>query len=178
VNVPVRRANGRLAAEQTWLAKDAEVHAGWLPYTRRNVVTIAFKMMGNPYDWSMAWYGRNHETTLRDLFACFGFELPFNAELFTFFSDNNKRVVHPGEGKAGQYKAILANEPFLTIQTCGGGHCSLFIGENNGEPFVMDTNGYGYDKDGIRYEIRRWTVTDTSQPEYFLKTNFTFCELK
>ncbi|MFA6471150.1 MAG: SH3 domain-containing protein [Candidatus Latescibacterota bacterium] len=178
VAIPFRKADGKLSSEKAWLAKDADVSVGWLPYTRRNVITLAFKMMGNPYDWSMAWYGRNHETTVRDLFACFGFELPFNAELFTFFSNNNKRVVRPDEGKAEQYKAILANEPFLTIYTCGGGHCSLFIGENNGEPIVMDTNGYGYDKDGIRYEIRRWTLTDTSQPEYFLKTNFTFCELK
>ncbi|MDP2981940.1 MAG: SH3 domain-containing protein [Candidatus Latescibacter sp.] len=178
VFVPVRRANGRLATEQAWLAKDADVHVGWLPYTRRNVVTTAFKMMGNPYDWSMAWYGRNHETTLRDLFACFGFELPFNAELFTFFSDNKKRVVRPAEGKAEQYKAILANEPFITIQTCGGGHCQLFLGEHNGEPIVLDTTGYGYDKDGVRCEVRRLTVSNMSMPEYFLKTNFTFCELK
>jgi hypothetical protein len=178
VNIPYRKANGKLSSEQVWLAKDSDVHVGWLPYTRRNVVTAAFKMMGNPYDWSMAWYGRNHETTLRDLFACFGFELPFNAELFTFFSDNNKRVVRPDEGKAAQNKAILANEPFITIQTCGGGHCQLFLGEYNGEPYVLDTTGYGYEKDGVRYEVRRLTVSDMSMPEYFLKTNFTFCELK
>ncbi len=73
---PVRKTNGAFASEKAWLAKDAEVHAGWLPYTRRNVVSTAFKMMWNPYDWSMAWYGRNHETTQRDLFACFGFDLP------------------------------------------------------------------------------------------------------
>ena len=136
------------------------------------------KLLGNPYDWSMGWYGRNHETTVRDIFRCFGFELPFNAELFTFFSDNNKRVVRPAEGKAEQLKAIMSTEPFLTIYTCGGGHCSLYIGEYNGEPVAFDTNGYGYDKDGVRYEIRRWVVTDTTQPDYLMKTNFSFCELK
>lgn len=175
---PVRRTNGQFATEQAWLAKDADIHVGWLPYTRRNVATTAFKMMGNPYDWSMAWYGRNHETTLRDLFACFGFELPFNAELFTFYSDVNPRVIRPSEGKEAQYRAILANEPCITIQTCGGGHSQLFIGEHNGEPFVLDTHGYGYDQDGVRYEIRRLTVGNMTQPEYFLKTNFTFCVLK
>lgn len=175
---PVRKANGRFATEQAWLAKDADVHVGWLPYTRRNVATTVFKLLGNPYDWSMAWYGRNHETTLRDLFACFGFELPFNADLFTFYSDVNPRVIRPAEGRDAQYKAILANEPFITIQTCGGGHCQLFIGEYNGEPIVLDTHGYGYDQDGVRYEIRRLTVSNMSLPEYFLKTNFTFCVLK
>jgi hypothetical protein len=178
VTLPVRKANGKLSLEQAWLAKDADASVGWKPYTRRNVATIAFKLMGNPYDWSMGWYGRNHETTLRDIFACFGFDLPFNAELFTFYSDNNKRVVRPAEGKPAQHKAMLEGDPFLTIMTMGGGHSSLFIGEHNGEPMLLDTNGYGYDQDGVRYEIRRWTVTDTTQPDYFLKTNFTFCVLK
>lgn len=178
ISVPVRKTNGNLSMEHVWLAEDADVHAGWMPYTRRNIAVIGFKMLGNPYDWTMAWYGRNHETTLRDLFACFGFELPFNAELFTFYSDNDTRVVRPNGGKEEQYKTILSNEPLLTIQTCGGGHSQLFLGEYNGEPFVLDTHGYGYEKDGERYEIRRLTVSDMSLPEYFLKTNFTFCVLK
>lgn len=175
---PVRKTNGAFATEKAWLAKEAEASVGWLPYTRRNVVVTAFRMMWNPYDWSMAWYGRNHETTQRDLFACFGFDLPFNAELFTFYSEVNPQVIRPAEGREAQLKAIMANEPFITIQTCGGGHSQLYLGEHNGEPLVLDTHGYGYDKDGIRYEIRRLTVGDMSQPEYFLKTNFTFCVLK
>ncbi len=178
VLAPVRRTDGRLSLEKAWLRKDADVSYGWKPYTRRNVATIAFKLMGNPYDWSMGWYGRNHETTIRDIFACFGFQLPFNADLFTFYSENNTRVVRPAEEKAEQCRAIMANEPFLTIQTCGGGHSQLYIGEHNGEPYVLDTHGYGYDQDGVRYEIRRWTVGDMTQPDYFLKTNFTFCVLK
>ncbi|MFC1693831.1 hypothetical protein ACFL1R_10030 [Candidatus Latescibacterota bacterium] len=178
INVPVREINSRFKVEKAYLARDAYVSVGYLPYTRRNIVETAFKLLGNPYDWSMAWYGRNHETTDRDIFACFGFNLPFNAELFTFFG-NNPRVVRPGEGREAQYKAILANEPFVTIQTCGGGHNQLFLGEYNGEPIVLDTHGYGYnDRDGTRYEIRRLVVGDMSQPEYFLKTSFTFLELK
>jgi len=100
----------------------------YTPEYRRDRVQDA----GKSYDWTMGWFGRNHETTLRDLFACFGFQLPFNAELFTFMGDNT-RVIRPAEGKEAQYKAILANEPFVTIQTCGGGHSQLFLGEYKGE---------------------------------------------
>ncbi|MFC1485771.1 hypothetical protein ACFL55_01945, partial [Candidatus Latescibacterota bacterium] len=178
IDAPYRRMNGEFATEWAWLKPDAEISVGYLPYTRRNIVETGFKMLGNPYDWTMGWFGRNHETTLRDLFACFGFALPFNAELFTFMVDNT-RVVRPAEGKEAQYKAILANEPFVTIQTCGGGHSQLFLGEYNGEPVVLDTHGYQYTgDDGTVYFIRRLTVGDMSQPDYFLKTNFSFVELK
>jgi len=178
INAPSRKMNGRFEVEQAWLAKDADVHVGYLPYTRRNIVITAFKLLDNIYDWTMGWYGRNHETTSRDIFACFGFNLPFNAELFTFFG-NNTRVVHPEEGKEAQYRAILANEPFITIQTCVDGHNQLFLGEYNGEPIVLDAHGYGYhDKGGTWCEIKRLVVGNMSQPDYFLKTNFTFLELK
>jgi hypothetical protein len=178
INAPARRMNGTFAPGQAWLASDAQVSVGYLPYTRRNIVETGFRMLGNPYDWTMGWFGRNHETTLRDLFACFGFQLPFNAELFTFMGSNT-RVVRPAEGKEAQYKAILANEPFVTIQTCGGGHSQLFLGEYNGEPLVLDTHGYQYTgADGKDYLIRRLVVGNMTQPDYFLKSNFTFVELK
>lgn len=178
VKLPSRTADGSLVVDTAWLAKDAQVSVGYLPYTRRNIVTTAFTMLGNRYDWTMAWLGRNHETTLRDLFACFGFNLPFNAELFTFYGDNT-RVVMPDEGKEAQYKAIMANEPFVTIQTCGGGHSQLYLGKYNGEPVVLDTHGYGYEgDDGKYYEVRRLVVGEMSLPAYFLKTPFTFLELK
>ena len=178
INAPFREMDGEFAPARAWLANDADVSVGYLPYTRRNIVETAFKLLGNPYDWTMGWYGRNHETTDRDIFACFGFQLPFNAELFTFFGDN-PQVVRPQEGKESQYRAILANDPFVTIQTCGGGHSQLFLGEYQGEPVVLDTHGYQYvGEDGQEYFIRRLVVGDMSQPEYFLKTNFTFAALK
>lgn len=178
INAPSRRMNGAFSPERAWLAPDADVSVGYLPYTRRNIVETAFNLLGNPYDWTMGWYGRNHETTDRDIFTCFGFQLPFNAELFTFFGDNT-RVVRPSEGKEAQYRAILANEPFVTIQTCGGGHSQLFLGEYNGEPIVLDTHGYQYKgKDGKEYLIRRLVVGNMSQPDYFLRTTFSFVELK
>jgi len=177
VKIPVRLTDGRLDTSTAWLAPDAAVSVGYLPYTKRNVVELGFRMMGNPYDWSGGFMGRNHETWIRDAFACFGFRLPYHAELFTFFAGND-RVVRPEEGTKAQKAAISANESFVTIQTCGGGHCQLYLDTVDGEPYVLDTTGYGYTADdGSQIEIRRLTVCDMRIPQYFLKTTFTFCEL-
>ena len=116
VKIPARKSNGAFFTETAWLAKDAFVHTGWLPYTRRNVVETAFRLLDNPYDWSGAFYGRQHETTYRDIFAVFGFKLPWHGGLFTFYGKNTE-VLKPDIGKENQYKTILSHEPFITVQS-------------------------------------------------------------
>ena len=178
IEVPVRKMNGRFAAETAWLADTKDFSAGWLPYTRRNIIVTAFKLLGTTYDWSGAWFGRQHETTYRDIFACFGFDLPGHGTLFTFFNDNDTTVLHPDMGKDYYYEKILAREPFVTIQSCGG-HCQLFIGGHNGVPIVFDQHGYGYpDEDDVWHEVRRCSVGDLRLPRYFLKRDVTFLELR
>jgi len=178
VLVPVRRTNGEFATETAWLAGDADVHVGWLPYTRRNVVETGLKLLDNQYDWTGAWFGRQHETTYRDIFRCFGFELPYHGGLFTFFNRNDESVLMPDVGREEQYRTILSHEPFITLQSCGG-HAQLLLGEYNGVPIVLDQHGYGYeDENGTFVEVRRCCIGDQTMPEYFLKRKITFLVLK
>ena len=93
VLVPIRKIDGSFETAIAWLTPDADVHNGYMPYTRRNIVTQAFKMLGDPYDWTGAALGRNHETTYRDIFACFGFSLPHNGGLFTHFGEEIRRLL-------------------------------------------------------------------------------------
>jgi hypothetical protein len=177
IKIPMRKMNGDFYTETAWLADDNNTHVGWLPYTRRNIVTTAFKLLDNHYDWTGAWFGRQHETTYRDIFAVFGFRLPWHGGLFTFFGKNTE-VMPSKIGKENQYKEILRHEPFLTIQSCGG-HAQLLFGDYNGMPIVFDQHGYGYkDESGKDIEIRRCCIGDMTQPSYFLTRNVTFLELK
>ena len=177
VTVPVRNSDGSLDSETAYLRNGADVNHGWLPYTRRNVVETAFKLLDNTYDWTGAWFGRQHETTYRDIFAVFGFRLPWHGALFTIFG-NNEMVITPEMGKDGQYNNILKNEPFITLQSCGG-HAQLFLGDLNGVPIVFDQHGYGYEEStGTYVEVRRCNIGTVAMPTYFLKRNVTFCTLK
>lgn len=177
VKVPSRRSDGSFMTETVWLARDADVHVGWLPYTRRNIVITGFKLLDNTYDWTGAWFGRQHETTYRDIFSVFGFKLPWHGGLFTFYGKNTE-VMKPEIGKEEQYKAILRHEPFLTIQSCGG-HAQLLLGDYNGMPIVLDQHGYGFkDESGKDVEVRRCNIGDVRSPNYFLTRNVTFLELK
>ncbi len=178
VLVPVRKTNGDFMTETAWLAKDADVSVGYLPYTRKNVVLTAFKLLDNNYDWTGAWFGRQHETTYRDIFSVFGFKLPYWGALFTFFNKNCEDVLLSDVGTEAQYKRILENEPFVTLQSCGG-HAQLLLGQKDGVPIVFDQHGYGYeDEDGTFLEVRRCCIGDQRLPSYFLKNKVTFLILK
>ncbi len=139
VQIPERKVDGSLALATVWLATDADVSIGYLPYTRRNIVTQAFKLLDNPYDFTGELMGRQHETTYRDIFAVFGFELPRTDPLFTFYGSDDT-VLKPEAGKERQYETILSHEPFVTLQSCGR-HGQLYLGEYNGEPIVFDQHG-------------------------------------
>jgi hypothetical protein len=177
IRVPVRSTGGTFSTETAWLAEDADVHAGFMPYTRRNIIETAFKLLDDPYDWTLSTLGRNHESTYRDIFACFGFRLPHNGGLFTHYGDKDVAAM-PDMGRDRQLAMVMDNEPFVSL-VVSRGHAMLYLGEYNGEPVGFDQNGYGYtDDDGVRFEVKRCSIIDTSIIGYFLKNPITFLELK
>lgn len=175
--VPSRAVNGEFKVEKAWLKPDADVHSGYMPYTRRNIVTLAFKLLGNPYDWTGSAMGRNHETTYRDIFACFGFELPHNGDLFTFFGGKDIAAM-PEMGKEKEYSIILDNEPFVSFIACRG-HVMLLLGEHDGEPVTFDQSGYSYtDENNAVWHVKRCGIITPGVVSYFFKYPVTFLELK
>ena len=177
VFVPVRKSDGEFITETCWLAEDALVSAGYQPYTRRNIVETAFRLLDMPYDFTGGWLLRQHETTYRDIFATFGIRLPMYGTLFTFYGDNEE-IMQPDIGKEAQYRMILEHEPFVTLQSCGG-HAQLLLGELDGTPIAFDQHGYGYeDEDGNFLEQRRCNIGTVDTPGYFLQRGVTFTEIK
>jgi hypothetical protein len=199
VMAPFRQADGSLIFQPVWLAKNATVSHGWLPYTRRNIVRCVFNIVDIPFDWSGGWLGRSAETPYRDIFACFGFDLPFHGRLFTLFGDNtavtpplprgnrNDRV--PGDGDAKfnrveapeQFGIVNANEPFVTIIILRNGHSQLYMGEVDGDPIIFDDHGYSYNaEDETHYEIKRSVIANMALniPSYALPNPMRFCTLR
>jgi len=174
---PHREANGGFTTRQAYLRAGADVHPGYLPYTQKNVALQAFKLLDNLYDWTGAWLGRNHVTNLRDVFRCFGFDLPANGVLLAAYQEQPLHI-EPDLGRETQLKYVLENRPFLTLQICENSHSQMFLGGYEGMPIVFDAHGYSYpDQDGNDLEIKRWVVSTMEMPDYFLKQDITFVRL-
>ncbi len=199
VQAPFRQADGSLIFQPVWLRERATVSRGWLPYTRRNIVNCAFRILDIPFDWTGGWLGRSAETPYRDIFACFGFELPFHGLLFTHFGNNTAVTKplrkeraddrNPGAGDSGdgriqapeQFGIINSMEPFITLIIISNGHTQLYLGNVNGDPIVFDDHGYAYDTaDGTHYEIKRSVISNMAMniPSYALPNPLRFATLK
>jgi hypothetical protein len=177
VIVPIRTSDASYAPATGWLKPDADIHAGYVPYTRKNIVTLAFKLLDDPYDWTGAAIGRNHETTYRDIFTCFGFELPHNGGLFTFFGDIDVAAT-PGIGEDATYALVNEREPFVSF-AISRGHAMLILGEHNGTPVAFDQNGYSYtDEDGAVWQVKRCSIITPGIVSYFLTYPVTFLEIR
>ncbi|MCH8177170.1 MAG: hypothetical protein IIC09_03030, partial [Proteobacteria bacterium] len=83
----------------------AKGSGGWRTYTSKNIVETAFRRLDNNDDWTGAGFGRQHETTYRDIFSVFGFRLPWHGALFTIYGDT-KTVVSPDMDRDEQYRKI------------------------------------------------------------------------
>lgn len=177
VNIPTRQGDGSFQVQEVWLAKDADVSQGYMDYSRKNVVVQAFKLIDNIYDWTGGWYGRNHATVLRDIFNTFGFELPGNGILLSYYPPQSETIL-PEVGKEAQFNAITSHLPFLTLQVSGSGHSQLYLGDYNEMPIVFDTHGYNYTDDaGNELEIKRFVVGTVLFPDYMLNQPITFIKL-
>jgi len=178
VRLPVRKINGELSNEVAWLAPDADVNIGYLPYTRRNVVAQSFKLLDNVYDWTGGWFGRNHATSLRDIFSTFGFDMPSNGVFLAQFNGHT-RLVPKDQDKDDKYETIFESEPFLTFITSASGHSELYLGNHDGQVITFDTHGYGYENDsGETLEIRRWGVSTLEFPAYMLRQDIILTEIR
>jgi hypothetical protein len=178
VLVPTRKIDGTLVIQEAWLKEQADVSVGYLPYTKKNIITQATKLLDLVYDWTGGWYGRNHTTILADLFGCFGFKFPSNGVLLSMFAPE-PHTISPEAGKEAQMSAIGSHDAFTTIQVSNSGHSQLFVGTYNNIPIVFDTHGYGYaEENGDEFEIRRSVIGTVEIPDYMLKQEMTFIELK
>ena len=72
--------------KQALVPYNADVSVGYLPYTRRNIVAQAFKLLGDRHGWSGQNESRDASGLSMDVFASFGIRLPRNSSCLLYTS--------------------------------------------------------------------------------------------
>jgi len=158
VEVPVRRHDGWLAFEDGWIRSDAAVHEGWLPYTQRNVIATAFRLLGRPYGWHDSWNERDCGGIMRVIFNCFGFTLPRYWSYEQLCTDH---ATHVGEIRdVAEKNRMLSGMPAGITFTGTTGHIGLYLGSVDGKPYAIHQCGWNYERDGKEYKMARVVVSD------------------
>ncbi len=133
VLLPAKDQNGNLVEKELLIPRSADVHVGFLPYTQKNIIKSAFKLLGEPYGWGSSFVQWDCSGLVHDVYSLFGFELPRNsgAQVRIPAEFYDAKIMNDEEKTE-----LLAQLPAGTMIQMPG-HIMLYLGTVNGKPYVL-----------------------------------------
>lgn len=134
VLLPQRGTDGSLTVRTARLPFSADLSKGFLPYTQRNIINQAFKMLGERYGWGGMWGVRDCSAFAKDVYSVFGIELPRNSgwqsKIPSYHADLSEMAP---EDKA----ALIMKQPAGAILQMSG-HIMMYIGRYKDKPYMIN----------------------------------------
>ena len=135
VYLPVRESDGTYRKQAALLNARAPVSEGYLPLTAANIAKTAFSALGNAYGWGGMMDNEDCTSYLRNVYACFGLDLPRNG--------NWQWAAHPAgldlsNTATEEKEAMLDRLPLGTLLTFPG-HQMMYLGKAGGKYYVISS---------------------------------------
>lgn len=163
--IPTRGEDGQMTFQPGFF-KGEDVRDGYLPYTPRNILTQAFKMLGKPYGWG----GMNGEQDcsrfLQQVFSTVGITLPRNSK--EQIQVGERLGQFGGETKAEEKLRVLSEAPAAISFLGMPGHIMLFLGMAEDRPYAIHATWAYRERQGdadVARVINRIVVSDLSLGE-------------
>lgn len=152
---PKRSPEGEVIWIEAYIDKKADVNDGYLTYTKKNVITQAFKMLGEEYGWGGKDGKRDCSEFIKDLFATMGIKLPRNSAQQGLSGDVIASIY--GYDRKELTEALKDAEPGITLLTLKR-HVMLHIGDVKGKPYVIHQI-FGYSEGRKFKKLNKVAVT-------------------
>ncbi len=133
--VPVRQPDGSVRLKTAYVSLKSDVSEGFLPYTKRNIVRQAFKLLGARYGWGGIYNGRDCSGFTHDVFLTLGVEMPRDSKGQGFIGTQIDHFEYK-EDTERKLAALRASTPGLTLLRMPK-HQMLYLGEVNGQFYVI-----------------------------------------
>lgn len=147
--LPTRTTQGQLSLQKALIGRSQDVHLGYLPFTKANVITQGFKFLGERYGWGHDFNGRDCTGFVGEIYRSFGILMPRNSgdQGGTAYGiDHHFTKTTALADKLAAIEQLEVGD-LLYIP----GHVMLYLGEDNGQPFVIhDVKGLAYFDDKNR----------------------------
>ena len=136
VRVPTRGDDGYIKNEYVLIPMSDDVTVGYLPYTSRNVVKLAFKLLGDRYGWGGDLRANDCSGIVREIYNCFGIVLPrVNQTDVTGVYKVDMSEMSDLE-KLAEMKKMLPGSLFSFP-----GHIMIYLGMVGNVPYVISAVG-------------------------------------
>jgi len=179
VKLPERKQDGTLGVIDAYLKPDADVHIGFLPYTKGNAVTQIFKLLGQPYGWADQLKNRDCSGTVRVMFRCFGLTMG-RWPNFELLAPPDKNIHYIDRSLTEEEKLAEAGklDPFITVAGSGG-HSTIWLGKAaNGKYYFIHQGGWGYDEGDQHYYVNRVAINEATHAMYNIRSATVFSTIK
>ncbi len=137
IKIPARDEDGRFYQKDALVSANRGVNVGYLPYTSANVLSQAFKSLGDRYGWGGMMHAQDCSAYVREVYRCFGFEL---ARDTSWQAAMPAEVTELSEMSAEEKKEVLDMLPAGAILLIPG-HEMLYLGEEDGLYYVINDAG-------------------------------------
>ena len=152
--LPVRQEDGSYARTIALIAQSCRVSEGFLPLTQNNILTLAFTMLGNTYGWGGMLDSADCSSYARDIYRCFGLNLPRNT---TWQAAMPALSFDVREMDSAEKEALLAALPAGTLLYMSG-HEMLYLGQADGRGYVISAVSSIFDLEAGRVQRIRSVV--------------------
>jgi len=124
VLIPWHRGDNLLLYKKGYIQNKSFILTNYLPMTKKNVITIAFEMLGEPYGWGESGFNTDCSSYLTRVCAVFGLDFPRSSYnqvslLNPVYKKDKKKTQFPGN--------IPAAKTILYYQNPG--HVMLYLGK-------------------------------------------------
>lgn len=132
--MPVRNEDGTFKKELALIGENRKVSEGYLPLTTENIMKVAMNQLGDAYGWGGMLGSEDCSGYMRDIYACFGLDLPRSADRTRGVLKNWSLSGMSDEQKA----AFIRQLPPGTILTFSG-HEMMYLGQEGDNLYVISS---------------------------------------
>ena len=136
VNIPMSDKDGNLILQKGYL-NSRDSHAGYLPYTQRNALSLAFNHLNSPYGWGGSNGEQDCSGYLGQIFNCFGILLP-ETSVQKIKCGQVIKLNKKDDDTIKNLSIIEQGVPGISFIYLLG-HIMLYIGNDNGKPYVIQS---------------------------------------
>lgn len=176
IKFPTAQSNGKILFKTAYVSKGDGVTIGYLPYTRENIITQAFKLLNTDYDWGEKFNGKDCSSFIMTVYKSFGFLLPRNAneQEKSFVNVNNSVVFSSQDTLEHRYNYL--NKLKTGAALFKAGHVMMYLGKYNGIHYMIHSFAeYGV-KNGSSLETKLALGVAVSPVNLLTSSGKTFLE--
>lgn len=137
IYLPTRDENGMYSAKPALIPMHANVHIGFLPFTQANILDVSFSCLGNRYGWGGMLDSMDCSLYTRNIYRCFGFEIPRNT---TWQQNIPDTLISLSGLDDTQREQLMETLPIGTLLYFSG-HAMMYIGSQDKTNYVISDVG-------------------------------------